>query len=103
MKKVKPIKPEQVNSDSKSSSFPDEVIEAFNELIVKNMRNNSSMIYQKDVVNLIASKLSISKQKVYDEEYLDVESLYEKQGWKVYYDKPGYCEDYEPTFTFSKK
>ena len=41
-------------------------------------------------------------------EYLpcfDVEDIYEKAGWDVTYDTPGYNETYEPKFTFkpSKK
>lgn len=47
--------------------------------------------------------MNIKSNIVYGKQYLDVEDIYRKEGWKVVYDKPAYCETYEPTFTFSKK
>jgi hypothetical protein len=34
---------------------------------------------------------------------MDFEPFYEKAGWKVVYDKPGYCESYAANFTFTRK
>jgi hypothetical protein len=33
---------------------------------------------------------------------MDVEDVYQKAGWEVEFDKPGYNEDYEANFKFSK-
>lgn len=44
----------------------------------------------------------ITPELIEDKHWLDAESLYEQQGWKVKYDQPGYCEEYEPYFEFSK-
>ncbi len=98
---VKPISPDEV-VQKKKTSFPDFVLEAFNELITKNFRGKSAIIKQNDVVNLIVSKGAIDIDAVFAAHYLDVEDVYRDAGWKVSYDKPAYCEDYEPTFTFSK-
>lgn len=35
-----------------------------------------------------------------DREHLDVEDVYRAAGWEVTYDKPGYNETYDATFTF---
>lgn len=100
--KIKPIKPSEV-VEEKQANLPDEVIDCFNKLIAKNMSGNSSIIKQCDIVSAICKAMNIDSYVVYKEQYLDVEDIYRKQGWKVIYDKPAYCETYEPTFTFSKK
>lgn len=98
---VKPISPDEV-VQKKKTSFPDFVLEAFNELITKNFHGNSATIKQDDVVDLIVSKSSMDRQSIFDAHYLDVEDVYRDAGWKVKYDKPAYCETYAATFTFSK-
>lgn len=102
MKKVNPIKPSEV-AEEKQANIPNEVIDCFNKLIVKNMLGNSSVIKQCDIVSAICKAMNIKSNIVYGKQYLDVEDIYRKEGWKVVYDKPAYCETYEPTFTFSKK
>lgn len=97
----KPITPREITK-AKKEALPDAVFDAFNELIAKNWDGHSATMLQKDVAALIASKLDISRQEVFDNHYLDVESLYRKAGWTVEYDKPAYCETYEATFKFSK-
>jgi hypothetical protein len=84
-------------------SIPPEVFESFNELIVKDFNGTSSTVRQNDVVALIANKLKIDRQSVFSSRWLDVETEYAKSGWDVEYDKPGYNETYEPTFTFKKR
>jgi hypothetical protein len=103
MTKGKPISPDEV-VERKNNLIPDEVIDIFNDLIVLNFRGTSATIRQKDVLKLIAERLNISNQQVvFDNKWLDVEDIFRQQGWKVSYDKPGYNESYNATFTFSKK
>jgi hypothetical protein len=52
---------------------------------------------------MIASNLGITEQRVFDRHLLDVEEVFEDVGWDVDYDKPGYNESYQPTFTFTEK
>jgi len=35
--------------------------------------------------------------------WLDVGKIYENAGWKVEYDRPGFNESYEATFSFTAK
>lgn len=94
---VKPITPEEVVS-KKEEILPDFVFESFNYLIAQNWKGGSSSFKQDDVVNLIREKMSGD----FDIRWLDVEPVYRRAGWKVEYDKPGYCESYSATFTFRK-
>lgn len=100
---TKPITPNEV-ARLPSTQIPDEVYEAFNEMIAACWRGTSARFLQKDVVNLIKSKLSerMPGVNVYEKRWLDVEPSYRAVGWDVYYDKPGYNEDYDAYFIFSK-
>lgn len=97
----KPITPKEIGS---KNSFPEEVIDAFNELIPK----NGGIVMQNEVIDLIISKMQangkeVSREDVFKNRWLDVEAVYRKAGWKVEYDKPGYNETYEASFSFRKK
>lgn len=96
---AKPISPKS----KFAKKFPDQVIEAFNELIAKNMRDGEAKVSQDEVVALIVSKMGVDRADVFDNSWLDVESLYEKHGWTVTYDKPAYYESYGAFFVFSKE
>jgi len=97
---AKPITPAEVVK-LKVALIPDKIIEAFNELIAENYSGEYSSFTEKRVVARIVKK-GISSSEVYANHWLDVEDVYRKGGWKVEYDKPGYNEDYEATFTFKK-
>lgn len=58
---------------------------------------------QNEAVALIASRMDVDRNTVFKNKWLDVESLFENEGWKVNYDKPGYCESYEASFKFTRK
>lgn len=99
---VKVITPQEL--DEKGPNIPDEVIEVFNELISKNYRNGSATIKNKEIVPLIASRLNISTNLVYENHYLDVESIFRKVGWIVKYEQATYGDsDFDAYFKFSKK
>jgi hypothetical protein len=107
---VKPITPNEA-SKAKATSIPDEVFEAFNELIAEKLDGNSATVLQKDVVARIILKIrhndrsrseNAIRNQIYEYGWLDVEPAYRRAGWKVEYDKPGYCETYEASFEFRK-
>lgn len=97
---VKPIRPNEVEK-AKAQSFPDAVIESFNELIKRHFTGRSATFTQDEVVKLIASK-GLKRKDIFDNHWLDVEPTYRDIGWKVEFDKPGYNEDYDAMFTFTK-
>lgn len=95
---VKPIRPDEI-VEGKQNSLPDSVLETFNALISENWDGHSSRILQRDVVDRIKRKMDTDHFKT---SWLDVESIYRKAGWDVEYDKPGFNESYDASFTFTK-
>lgn len=98
---TKPITPKEVVS-LKKTLIPDAVIESFNELIAENFLGDYSSFKQKDVVARMVAK-GLKTADIYKNGWLDIEDIFEKAGWKVDYDKPGYNESYDASFSFSKK
>ena len=99
---IKPITPSQAIS-KKRESLPDEVIEAFNELIAEKWDGHKASFKQDEIASIIAKKLKISRNKLFDNGWLDVEDIYRKAGWEVVYDAPAFNETYDATFCFRKK
>lgn len=98
---VKPIKPNEVIAHKKAI-FPDAVMTAFNELIAKNFSRGEASFKQKAVVARMV-ELGLTANEISENNWLDVEEVFEADGWKVTYDKPGFNEFYDATFTFKKK
>lgn len=96
-----PIKPSDIPA-AKAAVIPAFVIDAFNECIAKNYANGRAHFLQKDVQTIIQDKCT-EKGIWYKMHFLDIEPIYEKNGWKVEYDKPAYCESYDASFTFIKR
>lgn len=99
---VEPIRPEDV-VEQKRLVLPPEVLEAFNEQIVKKFDGKSANVKQKDVAKLIGEKLNITYSQILEEHLLDVEDIYRKVGWKVKYDKPSYDENFDSYFLFTRE
>lgn len=99
--KVKAIKPSEI-AGRKAKSMPPAVLESFNELIAENFSGGSATVVQKDVVKRMVSK-GLKSADIYENGWLDVEGIFEKNGWSVHYDKPGYCESYDAFFEFESK
>lgn len=102
-KKVQPISPDKI-IENLDDIIPEYVIESVNELLKKKFRDIDDTIYikQDELIKLILDKSSIKREEIFDNHYLDFEALYEKYGWEVSYDKPGYDESYTPNWKFSK-
>ena len=98
---VEPITPNDVDA-LKKDVFPEEVLKVFNKHIALNWDGRRSTVYQRGVLNEISDEMDITRDEVLRRKLLDVEPIYRKAGWKVEYDKPAYCENYQPFFIFSK-
>jgi len=105
MEKGKPISTEAILL-IKKELIPGFVFDVVNNLIAKNWNGARSVIKQKYIVADIIkycedNSITLSESGVYENKYLNFEELYRQQGWKVEYDKPGYNETYDASFTFS--
>lgn len=104
----KPISPDEAIA-VKKDLLPGYVIEAFNQSIAHNFDGRSATVYQGEIIGrilmlaAIAGDEGLTRDEIFNRKMLDVEPLYEAEGWKVEYDKPAYNETYEPSFRFTKK
>lgn len=101
---VKPISPNEIGK-AKASRISDDVIEAFNELIAKHWNGKSATIKQDEVIQLILKKRAnmgkeSNRRDIFENKELDIEDLFRAEGWQVEYDKPGFNESYEASWTF---
>ena len=101
MSTVKALSPGEVLK-ARKVMIPDIVFEIFNELITEKFNGSYAYVGQDAVIDRIV-KAGHSRDTIFEKHWLDIEDIYREQGWNVSYDKPGYCESYEPTFEFSKK
>jgi hypothetical protein len=97
----RPISPEEAIA-KKQQQIPSQVFDAFNELIAENLVGNSAIINQERLLKILTEK-GLNRGEIFQKHWLDVEALYEKEGWTVEYEKPGYNESGEAYFTFTKK
>lgn len=97
-----PLKASDVVS-AKRFEIPEQVFEAFNRLIAKGWNGQESIVTQSEVVEEIKTAMGITSGDAFDRRWLNVEPCYERSGWDVEYDKPGYNESYSATFRFTKK
>jgi len=99
-RKIKPITPSEVVVQ-KEKSFPEEVIQVFNDLIANNWNGRESCFTLKVARSAVVKALKLKKIK-FEDCYLDIEEIYRKQGWNVIYDKPAIDESYDSFFKFTK-
>lgn len=89
------------------NKIPEEVLECWNETIVSNLKLTSnevkSVCFLKDISAKIQTRMGITSSELEKRGWLNLESFFEKKGWKVSIDKPGYNESYSTTITFSAK
>lgn len=84
-------------------ALPDEVIEAFNEMLIKHFNGADAKILEKDLLAAVKKK-GVSQQQVEDQRWLQqTRQLYEEQGWKVDHKTPGWDDDFDSYFYFQVK
>lgn len=117
---IRPFTPEEAKA-SKVAAIPKAVIQIFNTFLSTRYtgENGNITITLNEVVAAVLMALkeegegypestrpywcSASKNDLFENRWLDIEPVFEKAGWNVHYDKPGFNESYEATWTFSKK
>lgn len=101
--KNRPISPEEVR-ELRIDYIPSIVFEATNELIIKHFDGTRAIVKQDEILDKICTdETGLTHDNVFESHYLDIEDYYRKQGWKVTYDKPAYCESYDAYFKFEVK
>jgi hypothetical protein len=103
MKGVKAISPNEI-MENLDEIIPDFVIESVNSLLKKKFRGSAITIKQDELIKEIKGRNpSVNREELFNNKWLDFESLFEESGWSVKYDKPGYRENYDAYFEFTPK
>lgn len=98
---TKALSPQEVEVlREQGHTIPPLVLEAVNELILTKPSNYFTLKLSA-VKHAISDKMGIPTTEI-QQHWLDFEPVYRAAGWKVYYDKPGYNEDYEGFYQFDK-
>lgn len=96
---INPIKPSEVHQ-----FIPDWVIKGANKCIKDHYKElyKESNFTQNTLVEycLRYAPEGTKRDMLFDNHWLDIEPMYRREGWIVEYDKPGFNEHYEATFTF---
>ena len=104
MKKVSgPITPKFIEDNLEYIIHP-AVIQAVNELLKESYRPGKSVILTiKKVIQKTKSICpELTAEKIQENKWLDFESVFRNVGWKVKFDSPGWDENYESFYEFSK-
>lgn len=104
--KVKPITPKQAEKKQHElKDIPDFIFEAFNQKIAESYDKGTAIVYQNDIMNMVADNDDDSKpnrDEVFANHWLDVEEHYRKAGWEVTYHKTPYYSTDSCWFEFKR-
>lgn len=101
---MKAITPQECLSQA-GNHISDMVIEVVNDMLKKEYRKGQAVVLkQDDIIEEIQKRdINLTREQIFGKGWLDFEPVFERAGWKVTYDKPGYNESYAATFEFSPK
>ena len=103
---MEPLLPQEVEQAT-ADNIPNFVIEAFNNMIIKNWGASKRANFTQDDTMTEALRIAhsrgikIDRHEIFANKWFDVESLFEEKGWLVLYDKPACFENHAANFTFS--
>lgn len=96
---IEPIKPSDI-PHAKARAIPEAVIQVVNDILARKFTNGRATIKQCEIVNELVANHGMTRNYIYENGCLNFEEIYRAQGWKVKYDKPAYCENYDAYFEF---
>lgn len=98
-----PLKPDEI-VDSLDIIIPKSIIKAVNMLLMDKYRGKPVSIKQKDIIKkALELDNDLNRDKIFDNNYLDFESLFKKSGWDVSYESPSYGDNnFDSYFSFKK-
>lgn len=95
-----PITPSEV-AGLKAKVLPEGVVEEWNKIIAEKWTGTRAEVLQSEITQRLCARLSASSAQVFEKGWLDIEPLFERVGWRVTYDKPGFNETYPASFVFT--
>jgi len=96
------ITPDKIQMASRKK-IPEHIIDSVSEMIAATWDGNRARFTQKDLMDLVLDKSETpTRHQIFEQKLFDFEYIFRREGWVVEYDKPGYNESYDATFTFAK-
>lgn len=94
---IKPISPKEAKS---GANIPNFVVKAINQFLQEGKRR----ITQNEIIAaaMLLGPAELTRDDFFSKGWLNFETLYRSEGWKVIYDKPAHFETYEAFFVFSE-
>jgi len=102
---IKPITPKEATEEIEKN-FPNFVIEGINNAINKHYFGKASFTIKQKVIAdeiMAVAPEGVTREKLFEKHWMDFEKIYEKFGWNIKYDRPGYDENYDAFFEFKIK
>ena len=102
---IKPITPAEM--PEKSDGIPDEVIRVVNLLISNEWDGEEAIVGQDEIIRnamflFRQSGIKLTRDEMFDRNYLNIEDCFSKAGWEVEYKKPDRGESFNIHFVFRK-
>lgn len=101
---AKALSPKEIGA-VQGNDIPEFIFEAVNNTLRKTLRGGVAKFTQ-DQLMVEALRLApdgTTRKQIFDNCWFDFEDMYREKGWRVAYNKPGYCESYKAYFTFSSR
>lgn len=103
MERVEAIKPTDILNNLEDYIHP-VVISAVNEILKEEFRGGSMTMTAKNIQNQIKSLNPENASKIMTgNKWMYFEPIFEKAGWTVKYDQPGFYDSYDSFYIFSEK
>jgi len=108
MSEIKPLSPDEVSALRPKHILP-EIIEAVNKFLCERFNGKNSVKITRnelvsDTIGLCSkNEKHMTDQILYEKGHLDLESIFEKVGWKVNYESPDRDESFESYYLFTPK
>lgn len=95
-----PLSPDDIAKAA--APIPDFVIAAVNRCLTRQCRGGRAVLQQAEVIReILEANPEVTRSDLFDKRWLDFEPAFRAAGWDVEYDRPSYCETYEPAWRFS--
>lgn len=91
-----PISPKQAASRPAIPTFVFEAVNSF-------LTGGAVTFTMNALINRMVFPPEFERHDLFARNWLDFEPAYRAKGWRVEFDKPGYCETYEANWTFTPK
>ena len=100
--KIKPIDVDKID-ELFQKQIPECIIDAVNKLIISHYSptKKEATIKQDEIRDMVVTE-EMSRNKIFKNNWLDIEDIYRNVGWIVEYEKPAYCETWDAYFVFKK-